>query len=320
MIGSRHIGGRWLGSGRVQRDDYTEVSGSLNAVAALRGLQVKASKAISGRLTATAGLIDAGNRGRAVSGSLTASGSLTGTVSRIRPISGRLTATSSASGAMRRTRSLSGSLSAVANLATSLVRRRAITGRLVATVQTSARISRLRSLTGRLVATARMSGRTIVGKAVTGSLRAVAEFRGRLSSFFVASPANRRLRVPPKDRRLIVPRMDRVRDFDGDDMDLALLEYEKLPAAVVDLHINMRRWFRTIPNDEITELEVTLDTPGLEIGPGGHPDSDILGRDRFRIWVGGGEVGVEYEGHALVHTKRGRVEEIDWIVRVVDHG
>lgn len=143
-----------------------------------------------------------------------------------------------------------------------------------------------------------------------------------IRTFFNPAHARRRITVDEKDRFLEIAARDRVIVFESDDEALSMEEKVKQPREVVDYEIDMRRYFRSIPEDFITQVDLEIDIQGdpddLEIGPGSQPDWVPVGDPihQAKIWVGGGRDGQTYKVTALVTTNRGRVEEVDFLILV----
>ena len=131
----------------------------------------------------------------------------------------------------------------------------------------------------------------------------------------VGAPLFRIIEVRPK-RRVI--------SFAGDDRSLRMAgEFEKQPREVVDYDIDMREWFAVNRDGDFINRveEVIIDPPGeLALGSTGTPETLLLGDPpmKAKVWVSGGEDGGEYKVTVVIRTNIGRIEEIDFTVRVED--
>lgn len=324
MLGARAIGTRWLGSGRTQKDDYQELSATLDAVSAGFDTSIKATRSALFASFATSGAFSgAVQRLRGVSASLTAVTAHSGSVARIRPLEATLTAVSSLSGAQSRLRNLAGTLAWVeSDLGGTTGRLRSLSGSLTITADVGGKTARLRGVTGTVSLSADLNGVMRKGIPVSGSLTWTADFAGRVSDYFAPSPAFRLIYVDPKIRDLYVEPKDRVIFFAGDDRGLSMEERVKQPAEVVDYTLHMRDYFRDIFNDYITDVQVSIDITGdpddLESGPDTQAIWAPVGdpAHQAKMWFGGGRDGETYQVTALVTTNAGRVEEVDFLVRV----
>ena len=326
MLGARSIGTRWLGSGRSQLPDYTELSATLTVVGSFSG-PADRGFALGGTMSTSAGLSGAVVRRRGLSASLEVVGGMDGGAGRNRALSGRLEAQTDLSGPAGRQRPLSGRLSAGTDLSGLAGRQRSLGGKLTTLTSLQGKTTRRRGLSATLTALTGLSGITAVGKSLAGRLETTFQAGfGRLRDFFPPSQAGRFIRVDPKDRDLPVQEKDRVIEFIGDDEVLNMEERVKQPAEVVDYTIDMRRWFASISGDFIPDtagsVELSVDIEGdaedLEFGPGSLPNWVPVGDPAHmaKIWIGGGRDGVDYQVTAKVTTDRGRVEKVDFIIRV----
>jgi len=127
------------------------------------------------------------------------------------------------------------------------------------------------------------------------------------------APDFRTVYVPPKRKGIV---------FTGDDRSLKMAgEYEKQPREVVDYDFDLTDWFAGNNDDDfITQVKEVLIAPAGELVLGSDGTADIVLQGsparRFKIWLSGGVDGGEYKVTALVKTNIGRVEEIDFTVRV----
>ena len=96
--------------------------------------------------------------------------------------------------------------------------------------------------------------------------------------------------------------------------------FDKQPADVLDFDIDLRRWFKTLPGDEVVSatVEVVEGDGSLVLGPSPHVAAVIFGdaRQMVKIWIGGGTDGQTYKLRALMTTKQDRVKEVDFKLRV----
>lgn len=96
--------------------------------------------------------------------------------------------------------------------------------------------------------------------------------------------------------------------------------FDKQPADVLDYDIDLRRWFKTLPNDEVVAaaVEVTEGDGVLVAGPAPHPEAVIFGdaRQQIKVWLGAGTDGVTYKLRVTATTQQDRVKEIDFKLRV----
>lgn len=131
----------------------------------------------------------------------------------------------------------------------------------------------------------------------------------------VGAPLFRIIELRPKRRTI---------EFSGDDRSLRMAgEFEKQPREVVDYDIDMREWFAVNRDgDAIRRVEqVIIDPPGeLVLGSPSTPETVLMGEPpmKAKIWLSGGVDGGEYKVTVLIKTQIGRVEEIDFTVRVED--
>ena len=97
---------------------------------------------------------------------------------------------------------------------------------------------------------------------------------------------------------------------------------QKQPSEVYDYYIEGEDYFEEIEDtDEIATVVVTKDIvtdPDLEIGPGGFPDSVLIGDNPqdFKVWLGAGLDGSTYVITSLITTQAGRVEEFEFKLKV----
>ncbi len=137
------------------------------------------------------------------------------------------------------------------------------------------------------------------------------------------APLFRIIFVDPKDRDIFVEPKDRVILFLPDDDGATVLTKQKQPSEIVDYDIDFRQWFGDGPSlDEVDTVVLSVtetgSPPDLEFGPGALPDYSLVGSPKWviKVWVGGGVDGVKYQCTAVVTTTDGRVEEVDWFVKV----
>jgi len=104
--------------------------------------------------------------------------------------------------------------------------------------------------------------------------------------------------------------------------------FVKQPAEIFDYDIDMVEWFDELDDsDQIASIAVTsvpafAPSPGLELGPGALPDTQLLaagptGLNRIaKIWLGHGTDGVDYIVTAKITTDLGRLDESEFRMRV----
>jgi hypothetical protein len=96
--------------------------------------------------------------------------------------------------------------------------------------------------------------------------------------------------------------------------------FDKQPADVLDYDIDLRRWFKTLSNDEVVSaaVEVTEGDGALTVGPAPHPEAVIFGdaRQQIKVWLGAGTDGVTYKIRVTATTQQDRIKEIDFKLRV----
>lgn len=135
---------------------------------------------------------------------------------------------------------------------------------------------------------------------------------------FARAPRVRWLEILARERILAVPARQRVVLFTADDRGIIVEKFEKQPSEVVDYDLDMTKYFAPLGGDEIESASVSVSPAGLELGPGARGDILVFGDPRHlaKVWVGGGTDGETYTVTAMVTTQFGRVEEIDFQVRV----
>lgn len=101
--------------------------------------------------------------------------------------------------------------------------------------------------------------------------------------------------------------------------------FTKQPRDVLDYDVDMTSWFAGIPGDDIQKVEViitsdTEPTPTLVAGPLPHPAVVLLGSQpvSFKLWLGGGEVYMDYVVTCIVFTEQDRQKEVEFKVKVRD--
>lgn len=104
--------------------------------------------------------------------------------------------------------------------------------------------------------------------------------------------------------------------------------FKKQPSEIVDYAIKMTDWFSPLDDsDYIASIAVTSSPAfgagagDLQLGPGALPDTTLMadksGLDRIgKIWIGGGTDGTSYYVTAVITTDLGRVEEVDFKIKV----
>lgn len=96
--------------------------------------------------------------------------------------------------------------------------------------------------------------------------------------------------------------------------------FDKQPADVLDYDLDLRRWFKTLSNDEVASVavEITEGDDALVAGPAPHPEAVIFGdaRQQVKVWIGAGTDGVTYKLRVTATTQQDRVKEIDFKIRV----
>lgn len=101
--------------------------------------------------------------------------------------------------------------------------------------------------------------------------------------------------------------------------------FYKQPSEVVDYDIDMTDYFADLDDDQISTaggaVTVAVDNvtvPPLEIGPGLMAEFETVGdpRHALKVWVGGGLDGSKYKVTVVITTDIGRVEEVEFNVKV----
>lgn len=321
MLASRSIGTRWLGSGRVQRRDYIEISATLSFVGSFDS-STAARKSLAASLATSAGLTSQVDRRKGVSAGLNAGGGLSASVGRRRRISATLTAVGGLDGASARQRPVSANLATSGALSAEFSRLRNIGAQLKGLSDVEASIIRGRNLSANLATSGALSASAASGKRLSAQLRMSASLAGRVNSRFLPSPPFRWIYVQPKRRDVYVPEKLRVIVFSGDDRGFNMEEMLKQPVEVVDYTIDMRDWFRAIATDFITDVTLSVDIDDdqddLEFGPDTLSEWEPVGdpAHQAKVWIAGGRDGITYQVTAIVKTDAGRVERVDFLVRV----
>lgn len=322
MIGSRSIGTRWVGSGRSQRADYVQLSADFEAGADLSA-DLAAGKALSADFVAGMDLSGTSQRLRGMRCDFEASQELAGSGARIRPMAANLVAGIDLEAATARVRPMSADMSHSAAMTAGAGRLRKIGASFEHGDSMTARVGRFRQLAASMSASIGLAVGLLRGRAMSGAFSsAIGLVATQIRDFFNPAHAGRRIVVQEKDRAVEVIDKDRVIVFAGDDEALFMQEKVKQPREIVDYEIDMRRYFRSIPDDFIVDVQLEVDVQGdpddLEIGPGDQPNWVPVGDPihRAKVWTGGGRDGITYKVTALVTTNRGRVEEVDFLIIV----
>lgn len=99
--------------------------------------------------------------------------------------------------------------------------------------------------------------------------------------------------------------------------------FSKQPGDVLDYDVTMVDWFKSIPGDDISGVELSVRSvaggvPTLEFGPRPHPPVVIMGANpqRFKVWLGGGTNFEDYVVTCLVSTSQDRKKEIEFKIKV----
>lgn len=323
MIGSSPLGTRWIGSGRSQRNDYRDLSAAmvvgLSLLAEVRG----AGRPMSCEFHVGSDMDGGVVRTRGVSAAFNVAVNLDVAAARVRSTSASFDLSASLSGSAARLRPMSGNFLVSAGLDWSAARLRPMSATFDSYVDMQGETLRLRPMSAAFEVGASLSGDALRGRVMAGSFTVeVAMAAGGVRTFFKPGRAGRFIFVPPKQRDIPVPERDRVIIFAGDDLELSMQERVKQPREVVDYTIDMRRYFRSIFTDFITAVDVEIDVQGdaddLESGPGVQPTWAPVGDPvhQVKLWFGGGRDGVTYQVTAVVTTQLGRVEKVDFLIRV----
>ena len=101
--------------------------------------------------------------------------------------------------------------------------------------------------------------------------------------------------------------------------------FEKQPREVLDYDVDAREWFKSIPDDDIQSVNITVTSesenpPALELGPTVHPEHVLIGAEpkEFKIWLGGGTDGEQYLVTCVISTEQDRQFEHEFLVIVRD--
>lgn len=98
----------------------------------------------------------------------------------------------------------------------------------------------------------------------------------------------------------------------------------KQPREVLDYDIDLSRFLADLPGDDIQSVEILVESDEspstLVIGPVPHPQYELVGDTptRFKVWIGGGTVYVDYKVSCVVKTEQDRTKEVDFRIRVRD--
>lgn len=99
--------------------------------------------------------------------------------------------------------------------------------------------------------------------------------------------------------------------------------FQKQPNEVLDYDVDMSAWFAAIPGDDIQSVTLTVtsvseEVPLLVLGPGGHPEYQLLQAEpvSFKVWIGGGTEFVDYVITCVVTTEQDRQKEVEFKVKV----
>lgn len=98
--------------------------------------------------------------------------------------------------------------------------------------------------------------------------------------------------------------------------------FTKQTREVFDYDTTMEDFFEGL-DDEIDSVTIEVDnisTPPLVIGPGVHPDYEIIGDpgQTLKIWIGAGKDGEKYKITALITTVAERLAEHEFFIKIKD--
>lgn len=107
---------------------------------------------------------------------------------------------------------------------------------------------------------------------------------------------------------------------------MAILTKTKQPRDVIDYDISFREYFEKYPGDEISVIELSQrnliegNPSQLTFGPGSRPPYELPGTkpQNVKVWIGGGDTGVDYVVSLLMTSTNGRVKEFDFRIKVRD--
>lgn len=99
--------------------------------------------------------------------------------------------------------------------------------------------------------------------------------------------------------------------------------FNKQPGDVLDYDVDMVRWFKSLPGDDIQGVELSVRSiagglPTLVLGPHPHPPVVLMGSNpqRFKVWIGGGDNYQDYVVTCLVSTAQDRKKEVEFKIKV----
>ncbi len=96
---------------------------------------------------------------------------------------------------------------------------------------------------------------------------------------------------------------------------------KKQPSEVIDFDIDYSEYFDGVGGDTISTVTAVIasgNDGGLDdlmLGPGGLPETALVGSDRGKVWMGAGADGTTYKVTITMTSTAGRVREHD--VRVI---
>lgn len=350
MLGSRYVGGAWLGSGRSHAlDKRVPVAATVYAVAGVTG-DARRGKMVSASVEAVSSIASDAGRQKSVGTTLAGKARLPQAVATaLRLASASLHSSTAVAGLVTRAQSSSATLRYAAGLDGAVNRYAAVSIAIAARVSLISRVRRVRPKSATLKAQASLSGavgelrpvsatlqcgfalqsKVGIGRTVSALMESCkTTLLGGARSTFYPSASWRTLRVEPKDRALVAQPKDRNIKIVPDDTGVRMYEREKQPSEVVDYTLDMRDWFDEIFEDEIEDVDVTVSSDGdpsaLEIGPivdgTPLPEWAPVGDPvhRAKIWIGGGEDGTDYLVTAIVRTAAKRKEEFDLLLSVIN--
>lgn len=101
--------------------------------------------------------------------------------------------------------------------------------------------------------------------------------------------------------------------------------FTKQPNDVLDYDVDMKKWFASVPGDDIQSVTITVSSPTedvatLEVGPAPHPAYVLMGAQpvAFKIWLGGGTDFTDYVVTCVVSTEQDRQKELEFKIKVRD--
>lgn len=320
MLALHSIGSRWVGSGRsTDPADFVTLSGSAS-VALSATANADAGITLSGQAAialSAAGVLDAIQVSQAVA-------EATATASMVvrRGLAGQAAINITATGnAGRRLSMPPGSASVKLDVSASLTHLRSLRGSASVNLGASGSMGQRHAMSGDASAALSASALLTAAPQMSGSAAITLTANGLLLEFVESVPDFRLIRVDEPNRDILAEEKVREIEFIPDDEGLSMETKIKQPGETVDYTIDMRRWFRKIRTDFITQVAVTIAPTGDAddlAKPSGKPDWQPVGDPvhRAQLWFEGGRNGITYHVTATVTTDDGRIEEVDFEVEV----